>query len=109
EILRWPWAGDPVRKAVGRGAAGATGEVHDGRDAQLLCEQDGSAAGLDGLLCKLLDRIERVAVAAKGADGEAVVLHGRLKGLERGRILKHGELAVRTAGIVAGAELNGGD
>jgi hypothetical protein len=53
--------------------------------------------------------MERVAVAAKGADGDAVVGEDFAEFGESFGVVEHGELAVRVAGIVAGAEFNGVD
>ena len=53
--------------------------------------------------------MQRIAVATQRADGEAVVVERLLEFVERGVLLEQRELAVRIAGIVAGAEFNRGD
>jgi len=46
-------------------------------------------------------------MAAQGADGYAVVGEYRLKVAEGGGVLEHRQLAVRVAGVIAGAQLDG--
>ena len=53
--------------------------------------------------------MQRVAVAAQRADGDAVVGEESLEPVELGRIVEHGQLAVRVAGIIAGTEFDGID
>ena len=56
-----------------------------------------------------LVRMQRVAVTAQGADGDAVIGQNFLKLGEGGGVFEHRELAVRIARIVAGAEFDGID
>ena len=51
-------------------------------------------------------RMQRVAVAAQRADPDAVIRQDLAKLAQLLRIVQHRELAVRVAGIVAGAELH---
>jgi hypothetical protein len=53
--------------------------------------------------------VERVAVAAKGADGDAAIGEELLEFGKGFGVVEHGELAVRVAGIIAGAEFDSVD
>ena len=92
-----------------RRVAGASGEVDDDGDAQLFGQQDRLAADFAIVLGARRVGMQRIAVAAQGADGEAVVFQDLLELGECGVVVQHGELAVRVAGIVAGAEFDGVD
>jgi len=53
--------------------------------------------------------MERVAVAAKSADGDAAIGEELLEFGEGFGVVEHGKLAMRVAGIIAGSEFNGVD
>jgi hypothetical protein len=53
--------------------------------------------------------VERVAVAAKGADGDAAIGEELLEFSESFGVVEHRQLAMRVAGIIAGAEFDGVD
>ena len=53
--------------------------------------------------------MQRIAVAAQGADGESVVGEFALEVLQLAFVLQHRELAVGVAGIIAGTEFHGID
>ena len=53
--------------------------------------------------------MERVAVATERADGDAAIGEKLLEFGEGLGVVEHGELAVRVAGIIAGAEFDGVD
>jgi hypothetical protein len=92
-----------------RRIARAAAEIHHHRDAQLLGQPDGLAADLLIVPSRVLIGMQRVAVAAQRADGEAVVVQLLLELLELALVLEHGELAVGAAGVVSGAEFHGVD
>ena len=46
--------------------------------------------------------MQRIAVAAQGADGEAVIVELLLEFAQRRGVLEHRELAVRVAEVIAG-------
>src|ERR1017187_5132531 len=53
--------------------------------------------------------MQRVAMTAQCADGEAVTGKLLAERFERGSVVEHGELAMRVSGIVAGTEFHGID
>jgi hypothetical protein len=50
--------------------------------------------------------MQRVAVAAQGTDGEAMIAELRLEIVELRLTVEHRKLAVRVAGIISGAEFH---
>jgi len=93
-----PGAGDPVGILRGVAVAGAAGEIDHHGHAEALGQQDGLAIDFPIDAGDLLVGVERVAMAAQGADGYAVVGEYRLKVAEGGGVLEHRQLAVRVAG-----------
>ena len=73
EVVGRPGAGDPVGSGRVRRVAGASGEVDDNGDAELFGEQDRFATDLAVFLGARRVGMQGVAVAAQGADGDAVV------------------------------------
>ena len=53
--------------------------------------------------------MQRIAVAAQRADGEPLIVQLLFEFVELRPVIEHGELAVRIAGIVPGAEFHGID
>lgn len=49
--------------------------------------------------------MQRISVATQRADGKSMIVQRLLEFLERVWVVKHGELAMRIAGIIAGAQL----
>ena len=107
-VIRRPGARHPVRSTSIRTVAGTTGEAVDDVDAELDGETRGLAPRLVRLARERLVRVKRVAVAAEGADLQAA-LFDRIE--QRTTLARVGEqrigIAVGTARIVAGAELDG--
>ncbi len=50
--------------------------------------------------------MQRIAVAAQGADGEALIVQLLLELFQLLLIVEHRQLAMRIAGIIASAQLN---
>ena len=109
EIVGRPRTGDPVGcGGLGR-VAGAAGEIDDDGDAEFFRQQDGLAADIAVVRGAGRIGMERVAVAAERADGDAAIGEELLKFGEGFGVVEHGELAVRVAGIIAGTEFDGVD
>src|ERR1035438_8381123 len=86
-----------------------TAEIHHHLDAELLGQPDGLLADVLIVGRPVLIRMQRVAVAAQGADGDSVVRQETLEILEITLVLQHGELAVGAAGVISGTEFHGID
>src|ERR1700722_422684 len=106
EVIGRPGAGDPVGSGGVERIAGAPREVHNHGNAKLLGEQDGLAAHVAVPLRPSFIGMQCVAVRTQGTDAGTVVRQNLLKFGKRGSIFEHRELAVRIAGIVAGAKLD---
>src|ERR1019366_6314071 len=72
-------------------------------------QQDSLAAGLSMKFRKLLVGMERVAMGAQGADGDALVLELLLELLDLGGLAEQIKLQVRVTRIITGPQLNRAD
>ena len=106
QVIRRPGTGDPVGPLGFVAVAGAAGKIDDHGDAQFLGQTDGFAAGFLIMPGALLVGVQRVAVAAQGADGEAVVRQLPFEFVQFGFAVQHGQLAVWIARIIARSKLH---
>ena len=109
EVVGRPGTGDPVGSGRVRGVAGTSGEIDDNGDAELFGQQDRLATDLAVFLGARRVGMQRIAVTAERADRDAVVFQDLLELGQGGVVVEHGELAMRVAGIIAGAEFDGVD
>ena len=72
QIFRRPWAGHPVGIFRGRRIAGASAEIDHHGHAQFFGQQNGLAVHFAVVARVIGIRMQRISVAAQGADGESL-------------------------------------
>ena len=106
QVVRRPGAGDPVGPLGFVAIARAAGKIDDHGNAQFLGQADGFAADVLIVLGALLIGVQRIAVAAQRADGEAVIRQLLLEFVQFGLAVQHGQLAVWIARVIACPEFH---